>query len=415
MKQMDDTKGMDYLRRKLATKRVRVQLRYRYYEQKVTPRSPSKLLTETQKSAYASCLGWCAKAVDFLADRLVVSGFDNDNFDLAGIYNQNNPDILFDSAILSALISSCSFLYLSCDETGFPKMQVIDGGNATGILDPVTSMLKEGYAVLTRDPDSDRPTLEAYFLPGSTTFYPAGEASYTVDNAAPWPLLVPIINRPDAARPFGHSQISRACMDSQDKAAETITRTEVGADYYSVPQKYILGLSEDAEPMDKDKASISSFLQFTKDDEGGSPTLGQFAQASMDPNINLFRMHAAVFGGASGLTMDDLGFVSENPSSAEAIKAGHEALRNTARKAQRTFGTGFLNAGYLAACLRDDYPYLRRQLYRTRVRWDPIIEPDAAMLSSIGDGALKINQAVEGYMGKDNLEKLTGIRSEGEM
>jgi hypothetical protein len=167
--------------------------------------------------------------------------------------------------------------------------------------------------------------------------------------------------------------------------------------------------------MDKDKASISSFLQFTKDDEGGSPTLGQFAQASMDPNINLFRMHAAVFGGASGLTMDDLGFVSENPSSAEAIKAGHEALRNTARKAQRTFGTGFLNAGYLAACLRDDYPYLRRQLYRTRVRWDPIIEPDAAMLSSIGDGALKINQAVEGYMGKDNLEKLTGIRSEGEM
>jgi hypothetical protein len=411
---MDDTKGMDYLRRKLATKRVRVQLRYRYYEQKVAPRSPSRLLTESQKAAYAATLGWCAKAVDFLADRLVVTGFDNDNFDLAGIYNQNNPDVLFDSAILSALISSCSFLYLSSDETGFPKMQVIDGGNATGIIDPVTSMLKEGYAVLSRDPDNDRPLLEAYFLPGSTTFYPAGGTPYTNENAAPWPLLVPIIHRPDAARPFGHSVISRACMDSQDKAAGTLTRAEVGADYYSVPQKYILGMSEDAEPLEKDKASISSFLQFTKDEDGGVPALGQFSQMSMEPNLSQFRMHAAIFGGASGLTMDDLGFVSENPSSAEAIKAGHEALRNTARKAQRTFGTGFLNAGYLAACLRDDYPYLRRQLYRTNVRWAPIIEPDAAMLSSIGDGAIKLNQAVEGYFGKDNLEALTGIPAAGD-
>ena len=31
------------------------------------------------------------------------------------------------------------------------------------------------------------------------------------------------------------------------------------------------------------------------------------------------------------------------------------------------------------------------------------------MLSSIGDGAIKINQAVPGYFNKDNLRGLTGI------
>ena len=31
------------------------------------------------------------------------------------------------------------------------------------------------------------------------------------------------------------------------------------------------------------------------------------------------------------------------------------------------------------------------------------------MLSSIGDGAIKINQAVPGYFNKDNLRNLTGI------
>ena len=68
-----------------------------------------------------------------------------------------------------------------------------------------------------------------------------------------------------------------------------------------------------------------------------------------------------------------------------------------------------MNVGYLAACLRDDYAYQRQQLYLTTPIWEPIFEPDAAMLSSIGDGAIKINQAVTGYFNKDNLRNLTGI------
>ena len=102
-------------------------------------------------------------------------------------------------------------------------------------------------------------------------------------------------------------------------------------------------------------------------------------------------------------------FRSVNPSSAEAIKASHETLRQTARKAQRTFGACFLNVGYLAACLRDDYPYQRRQFYLTKPMWEPIFEPDASTLTLIGDGAIKINQAIPGYFGRENLAELTGI------
>ena len=120
----------------------------------------------------------------------------------------------------------------------------------------------------------------------------------------------------------------------------------------------------------------------------------------------------ALFGGETGLTLDDLGFPSENPSSAEAIKAGHESLRLTARKAQRTIGSGFLNVGYLAACVRDNQPYKRQQIYLTQPKWEPIFEPDAAMMSSIGDGVIKINQAQPGYFGKSNLRDLTGIEAE---
>ncbi len=123
-----------------------------------------------------------------------------------------------------------------------------------------------------------------------------------------------------------------------------------------------------------------------------------------------FSMFAALFAGETGLTLDDMGFATGNPASAEAIKSAHENLRLTARKAQRSFGTGFLNAGYLAACLRDNFAYKREILYLTTPKWEPLFEPDTAMLASIGDGALKINQAVPGYFNDDTLRDLTGIK-----
>ena len=90
-----------------------------------------------------------------------------------------------------------------------------------------------------------------------------------------------------------------------------------------------------------------------------------------------------------------------------------KTLRLAARKAQRTFGSGFLNAGYLAACLRDDFAYQRRQLYLTRPVWEPVFEPDAVTLSGIGDAVGKVNAVIPGYFGKENLRDLTGVQAEG--
>ena len=161
--------------------------------------------------------------------------------------------------------------------------------------------------------------------------------------------------------------------------------------------------------MDKWKATISSMMAFTKDEDGGHPVVGQFQQQSMTPHNDQLKMFASLFAGETGLTLDDLGFATANPSSADAIKAAHDSLRLTARKAQRTFGSGFLNAGFIAACLRDEYQYKRNQLYMTKPVWEPIFEPDASMLSSIGDGVLKLNQAMEGFIDEQIMGDLTGI------
>ena len=409
-----EERGIEYLRKKLALHQSRVNMRYRQYAMKYQGRDVGITIPQHVRQNYRSVLGWCAKGVDNLADRLVFREFQNDDFTVNEVFSANNPDVFFDSAVLSALIASCSFVYISKDEEeDLPRLQVIEASNATGIIDPITGLLTEGYAVLERD-DKNKPTIEAYFTSTETTFrYADDQEDIPVENPTGHPLLVPIIHRPDPVRPFGRSRISRSGMYYQQYAKRTLERADVTAEFYSFPQKYVLGRSQDSEPMDSWKATISSMLDFTKDEDKDKPTVGQFTTSSMSPFTEQLKTAAAGFAGETGLTLDDLGFVSDNPSSVEAIKASHENLRLAGRKAQRSIGSGFLNVAYVAACLRDDQAYRREQFVRTTPKWEPLFESDASALSLIGDGAIKLNQAIEGFVDADVLRDLTGIKGAG--
>ena len=201
---MAELKGFEYLRKKLDHHRRRGLLRYAQYDMKHVDIDVGITIPIALRHQYRATLGWCSKAVDVLADRLVFREFENDNFQINEIFRLNNPDTLFDSAVLSALITSCCFVYIIPDEV--PRLQVIEGTNATGVIDPITGLLLEGYAVLKRD-DFGHPVEEAYFEPGRTTYFKK-EKQWTITHNSPYPLLVPIVHRPDAMRPFGRSRIT---------------------------------------------------------------------------------------------------------------------------------------------------------------------------------------------------------------
>lgn len=91
--------GKEYLKSKLNTVKDWVKTRYDYYEMKNMNNLLSISVPQNLMNAYRSRLGWCAKAVDLLGDRLVVNRFKNDYFNIENIYKDNNSDILFGSAI----------------------------------------------------------------------------------------------------------------------------------------------------------------------------------------------------------------------------------------------------------------------------------------------------------------------------
>lgn len=400
--------GIERLRAALEKKRVRVNLRYSYYDMKNLTfdfgiSSPPEL------RYWNSVVSWCAHGVDALADRLEFREFANDIFNLNGIYTQNNKDVLFPSAIKGALIGACSFIYISHDEAGFPRLQVINADNATGVIDERTWLLNEGYAVLERD-EWGRPKLEAYYTHEWTAFYEQGELVNYAEYKVKEPMLVPIVYKPDAKRPFGHSRISRACMSTVGSALRTIKRSEIAAEFYSFPQKYATGLDANAEQMNKWSAAMSAMMQFTVNEDGQDKVkVGQFSQQSMSPHAEQLKMFASLFAGEVGLTLDDLGFPQSNPSSSEAIRASHENLRLTAKAAQKSFNVGILNAGYLAACVRDDFAYERPMITEERPIWLPPFQADVSMLGSIGDAIQKIGQVLPEYLTEEKLLEMTGL------
>lgn len=400
-------KGLEYLRRKLAIKQGRAEIRYRYYEMKKFTPQPDPTIDIRLKN-YLGVVGWCASAVDSLADRLVFRTFRHDDFGINEIFRANNADIFTDSAILGALITSCDFAYIYTGSGTIPKMRIIDGCNATGVMDLDTMLLSEGYAVLERDQETNLPMLEAYFTAEETQYYEHGRFAYSVPHRAGIPLLVPIVHRPDAKREFGRSRISRACMGYVDSALQTIRKSEVAAYFYSFPQRYALGFETD-DGFDKWKASMTAMLTIGRDEDGNLPQLGQFQTQTMAPYTDHLKMFASLFAGETGLTLDDMGFVTSNPMSDDAIRSSHETLRIKVRAAQRSFGTSFRNIGYTAACLRDGVPYERTAFAGLEPVWEPVFEATASQLGVVGDAIYKINQAIPGYIGPDTVHDMTGI------
>lgn len=403
--------SIEYLKKKLANKQRRIRTRYSFYEQKATAIDLG-ISTPEGLEWLSTINGWCTKAVDGLADRLQFDTFDNDQYNLNDMFGFNTPDIFFDDCILSSLITSCSFVLVTRGKDAVDgkrvRFQVIDGEHATGIIDDYTKLMTEGYAVLDVDEHGNTKRY-AYCRPGLTEIWEGNAVIATETFPSDFCALVPIIYKPDARRPFGHSRITRACMDYAKSAMRTVKRMEISAEFYSYPQKYVTGLDSDAEKIDKWKATMSSLLLFTKGEDGGNPVVGQFQTASMSPHIEELKGIASMFAGESGLTLDDLGFVTSNPSSAEAIKAGHENMRLIASKAQRCFGVGFKNVGFIGACIRDNQSYPHEEIFKTVALWKPTFEPDTAMLSAIGDGVFKLNQAIDGFIDEKKMRRLTGI------
>lgn len=282
-------------------------------------------------------VGWPAKAVDALACRSrldgIRSGSDEELVDQ--IVKGNRLNTLYSQATSSELISSCSFMTVSKGQDGEPPaiISAYSAEYAAAIWDRRNKRIKYGMAVVDIDkPDGENPEPTWVNLYTDTDVWEIKKDGYgwtckRHPHSMGRPTMEPLVYRPSLDRPFGKSRISRAVMSITDCAVRTALRSEVGAEFYTAPQKYILGAQDSLfEDTSKWDAYIGNVWAITKDEDGDVPQFGQLSQATMTPHTEYMRSLAARFSGETSIPVSELGVIHDNPSSAEAIYAAKESL-----------------------------------------------------------------------------------------
>ena len=344
------------------SKLSRNKLRTRYYEGKERLKNLGISIPESLEFV-DSVVDWPAKAVDGLQVRSIFDGFTyaGDNIEeLESIISENRLPLCYEQATQSELINSCAFATVGRGGVGEPRV-VINFHSAemsSALWDYRKKRIDCGIVVV----DIKKRNRTRFYEPVWVNMYTDSEVIEIKKVGEIWraehkphpmgrPLIEVLAFRPSLKHPFGKSRISRAVMSITDNAMRSCLRAELGSEFYTTPQKYLLGADDDDFDKPKWEAYIGNIFVAGKDEDGETPKFGQLPQATMQPHVDYLRSLAAQFSGATSIPISSLGVIHDNPSSAEAIYAAKEDLVIEAQSLNRVNGDALCVIAKMALCI----------------------------------------------------------------
>ena len=341
--------------------------------------------------------GWCGTVVDVLEERLDWLGWSSevDDFGLGEIYSNNGLDVDSGMAHLDSLIFGVSFVSVG---TGFedepsPLITPHSPTDMTAMWDRRTRRLSSALAVVVEDGQTVEVTL---YQPDSTaTFHRRNGMWVAVDrdehNLGRLPVIL-VPNRVRGSRELGRSEITKAVRYYADAAARTLLGLEVNREFYNAPQRIGLNVSDDMFEDESGNAvspwtSIMGRVWNIPPNEDGQPApdVKQFAPASPAPYIDQVKGYSTLLAAEAGIPPAYLGFQTDNPASADAIRAGEARLVKRAERRQASFGRAWLEVGRLALLVRDGG--VPDEFSSVTTRWRDAATPTRA---AAADEALKL-------------------------
>ena len=315
------------------SKLSRNQLKYRYYNGRNHLKDfgisipPQLLNVET-------VVGWPQKAVDAMAVRSRFDGFTAADAEVQSLLDditaRSRLRVKYRQAVQSELIHSCCFATVAVDEEGQPHIDLHSAETAAARWDVAKGRIAYGMAIESFD-HRGRPCILKLYAEGAVVDVSMDGHAVTGWMVEPInmgrPTMEAFTYRPTFRRPFGQSRITRAVMSITDSAVREALRTEISAEFFTSPQKYLLGADRDAlNGKTKWEAYIGNIFAVSRDGNGDLPQFGQLAQGSMQPHTDYMRSLAARFSGETNIPISTLGVIHDQPASAEAIYAANEGL-----------------------------------------------------------------------------------------
>jgi hypothetical protein len=311
-----------------------------------------------------SVVGWAGTAVDVLEERLDFEGYINDSFGLNDIYRANELDLESSLGHKDALIFGKGFVFVGRGLEGEPDplITIESPKRATAFYDMRSRRISSALLV-----DRDKDTLYGgtLYLPNETIwfernslgqFYEVNRDIHNMNRVA----VSPFVNNPRSGDPDGRSEITKAVRSYTDSAMRTLLGAEVAREFYSAPQRYILGapqdmfLDQDGNPLNPWDVIQGRMMGVPyNEDESVMPQIGQFTANSPAPYFEQIRQYAQMMSAETAIPASYLGFQTDNPTSADAIRQMEARLVKRAERRQKQFGRTWSEVAKLALLVRD--------------------------------------------------------------
>lgn len=361
----DERELVNLLEQQLAKHAVANQLKLAYYEgrqrvQQLGISIPPKL------RAIEIVIGWAGTAVDVIEERLDWFGWRGDDvFDLDDVYANNELDVESGLAHLDALIYGTSFAIVGTGDSGEanPLITVHSPMTTTGIWSQTGRRLTSALSVTVGD--DNQATALTLYTPDQTVQIDRTPDRWVLSDRDEHKLgRVPVVQFENRARTGvrGRSEISHAVRSLTDQAVRTMLGMEVNREFYSAPQRYAINVAEDAfEAADGTVRTGWETIMgrvwavpYDEDNpERPTPSVGQFNPTSPAPYLEQVRGLSQVLAAEAAIPANYLGFQTDNPASADAIKALEARLVKRSERRQKSLGRGWREVGRLALLVRD--------------------------------------------------------------
>lgn len=375
------------------------RLRRDFFEMHVNVKNVGIALSDEMVRKLEVACGWPKKAVTMPSERSRIDGWvfesGTQSGDLLRIMRDNNFTAKYDMAAQSELTHGLMCWTLSRADVGRSKVRIKTHSAETSAVewDGTSERVKDGIAIV-----GSRPLWGKSYttVPCAVNLY-TDDATVVLtldDDNVHWhakrasnpmgrPLIEPMVYSPTVTRPLGQSRITRAVMGIVMSKLRNDMRSEIAAETFTTPQKFLLGATDDAFDMDRYEAYMGNIFLAGKDEDGDVPQFGQLPQGSMQPLVDYGRSLAAQFAGETSIPITSLGIIHDQPASAEAMESAERDMVQLVERMNQTNGNALRNVALMALAI-DDGPgrsldSLDEDEYGVHVRWaDPAMPNKAA-------------------------------------
>lgn len=365
-----------------------------------------ELLAELDDRLQQVVIAWPELVVDSLDERLDVEGFrlesqaDADD-SLWAIWQANDLDETSQQGHVDALVMRRAY--------------TIVGANEEPDQPPVVTVESPLEVYLERDPRTREPIAAVkpwcvedgttkvdhatLYLPTATSWWVKAKGQWTLDPDMPpdehgldFLPVSPIVNRPRLNCPGGRSELA-SILPLAHAANKIATDMMVSAEFHAMPRRWALGFGpEDFTDENGNRVStwskIAGRIWATIKTKQEGAEVGQFPEASLENFITVLNQLARLVGSLGALPPQYMGFTTDNPASADAIRSAESRLVKRAERRQRAFGGGWERTMRIAD--RISTRVWRPEMRRLETIWRDASTPTVAQKA---DAAVKLYTA----------------------